>query len=275
MGPVHLTVSDLADSLEFWTRSIGLRVRARDAGVVALGAGDGDLVVLVEEPGAQPAARHTGLFHVALLVPERADLARFLAHVIRTRVPLTGASDHTVSEALYLRDPDLHGIEVYADRPRAGWDGRVEELMGTDPLDASALLGVLDDPQAAPFDGLPDGTVVGHVHLQVDDVARATAFYQGVLGFDLTARYGADAVFLSAGGYHHHVGANTWASRGAPPPPPGSASLRHATILVEDAAARDAVLARAEAAGHAVEPYGADGLVRDPAGIALVVAARS
>jgi catechol 2,3-dioxygenase len=275
MGPVHLTVSDLAESLAFWTRSIGLRVRARAGGVAALGAGDGDLVVLVEEAGAQPAPRHTGLFHVALLVPERAALARFLAHVVRDRVPLTGASDHTVSEALYLRDPDMHGVEVYADRPRAGWDGRVQELMGTDPLDADALLHVLDEPANASFDGLPDGTIVGHVHLQVDDVARATAFYAQVLGFDLVARYGADAVFLSAGGYHHHLGANTWASRGASPPPPGSAALRHATILVADAAVRDAVLARAAAAGHPVEPYGADGLVRDPAGNGLVVAARS
>ena len=202
-------------------------------------------------------------------MPERADLARWLARAARDGVRLTGASDHDVSEALYLRDPDHHGIEIYADRPRSLWEGEVGQRLTTGPLDVDALLGVLDDPATAPFDGLPAGTRIGHVHLRVADVPDAIRFYRDLLGFDLMASLGDQAAFLAAGGYHHHIGANTWESRGRPPAPPGSATLRRATIVLPTAAERDAAIERVRAGGAVVEE-GDDGtLVRDPSGNAF------
>ena len=272
MGPVHLTVADLDRSLAYYRDAIGLDVREREAGRASLGAGNEELLALVEEPGARPAPRHTGLFHLALLVPERADLARWLAHAARERVPLAGMSDHYVSEAVYLGDPDGHGIEIYADRPREVWEGRVMERMTTEPLDVNGLLAELDDPAIAPFDCLAAGTVMGHVHLQVASAEDAVVFYRDVLGFDVMAEFVPSAAFFGAGGYHHHVGANTWRSRGATPPPPGSAALRHATIVLPDPAGRDRVAARVADAGQ--EPEAVEGgiLVRDPSGNALVLA---
>jgi catechol 2,3-dioxygenase len=273
MGPVHLTVADLERSLRYYHDALGLEVRDRGAGRASLGAGDAELLVLVEEPGARPAPRHTGLFHFALLVPARADLARWLAHAARERVPLAGMSDHYVSEAIYLGDPDGHGIEIYADRPREVWEGQVMARMTTEPLDVNGLLAELDDPATAPFEGLATGTVMGHVHLQVAGVEDAIGFYRDVLGFDVMAEFVPSAAFFGAGGYHHHVGANTWRSRGATPPPPGSAALRHATIVLPAAGERDRVAARAVAAGQDPEAVEDGVLVRDPSGNALVLAA--
>ena len=272
MGPVHLTVADLERSLPYYREAVGLDVRERGAGRASLGAGEAELLVLVEEPGARPAPRHTGLFHFALLVPTRADLAGWLAHAARERVPLAGMSDHYVSEAVYLSDPDGHGIEIYADRPREVWEGQVMARMTTEPLDVQSLLAELDDPATVPYDGLAAGTVMGHVHLQVASAEDAVVFYRDVLGFDVMAKFVPSAAFFGAGGYHHHVGANTWRSRGATPPPPGSAALRHATIVLPDTADRDRVAARVADAGQ--EPEAVEGglLVRDPSGNALVLA---
>jgi catechol 2,3-dioxygenase len=271
MGPVHLTVADLERSLAFYRASVGLEVREQGAGRASLGAGDAELLVLVEEPGARPAPRNTGLFHFALLVPARAELARWLAHAARVRVPLAGMSDHYVSEAVYLGDPDGHGIEIYADRPREVWEGQVMARMTTEPLDVNGLLAELDDPSEAPFGGLPHGTVMGHVHLQVASAEDAVEFYRDVLGFDVMAEFVPSAAFFGAGGYHHHVGANTWRSRGATPPPPGSAALRHATIVLPDTAGRDRVAARVAGAGQEPEPIDGGIRVRDPSGNALVL----
>ena len=268
VGPVHLTVSDLDASLGYYRDSIGLDLLERADGRARVGAGGRELLVLVEEPGARPAVGHTGLFHFALLVPERPDLARWLAHAARDGVALTGLSDHFVSEAIYLDDPDGHGIEIYCDRPRELWEGLVGERLTTMPLDTGGLLGELADPRTERFDGLPGGTAMGHVHLRVASIPEAVAFYRDVLGFALTAEYGTQAVFLAAGGYHHHIGANTWQSAGATPPPPGTAALRHATIVLPDAAERDRALARVEAAGGRVD----GDTVRDPSGNALVLA---
>jgi catechol 2,3-dioxygenase len=204
-------------------------------------------------------------------VPERPALARWLAHAVRDRVALTGLSDHRVSEAIYLRDPDYHGIEIYADRPREQWDGKVVQLMTT--LDVDDLLSELDDPANEPVDRLADGTVMGHVHLQVSGVPEAVAFYRDLLGFDLTAEVGGQAAFLSAGGYHHHVGANTWNSAGASAPPPGSAALRHATIVLPDADERDRVAGVVSDAGLELEVGDGGPIVRDPSGNALLLAA--
>ena len=227
--------------------------------------------MLVEEPAIRGVGRHTGLYHFALLLPERTDLARWLAHAGRDRVPLVGLSDHFVSEAIYLSDPDGHGIEIYWDRPRASWEGQVAR-MTTLRLDVDSLLGELDDPVSEPFDGLPGGTRMGHIHLKVAEIEPTITFYRDVIGFALMAQLGRQAAFLSAGGYHHHLGSNTWESAGASPPPPGTAGLRHATILVPDAGQRDRVLGRVQDAGQTPQD-GPDGpVIRDPSGNRLVIA---
>jgi catechol 2,3-dioxygenase len=270
MGPVELTVSDLDRSLDYYRDSIGLGVREQGAGQASLG-GDSELLVLQEIPGAQPAPRNTGLFHFALLVPERRDLAAWLAHAIREEVPLTGVSDHFVSEALYLSDPDEHGIEIYADRPREVWEGQVAR-MTTEPLDLENLLGELSDPETEPFERLPGLTAMGHVHLQVAEIPETLRFYRDLLGFDLMASYGSQAAFLSAGGYHHHLGANTWNSAGAAPPPEGAAALRRATIVLPDSETRDEVVRRVADDGQEPEDTPEGPVVRDPSGNRLLLA---
>jgi catechol 2,3-dioxygenase len=270
MGPVELTVSDLDRTLEYWQRAVGLRVLERENGRASVGS-DRELLRFVEEAGAPPDHGHTGLYHVALLVPDRASLARWLAHGVREQLELQGLSDHAVSEAIYLRDPDHHGIEIYADRPRELWEGRVLEQMTTMPLDVQSLFGELDDPATEPFDGLPDGTVMGHVHLRVADVPKTVDFYHGVLGMGLMAQLGPAAAFLSAGGYHHHIGANTWESRGSSPAPPGSAALRHATIVLPNAEERDRVVERVAGSGQEPEPLEGGVIVRDPSRNALLL----
>ncbi|MGE5272529.1 MAG: VOC family protein [Verrucomicrobiota bacterium] len=270
-GPVHLTVSDLARSLDHYREVVGLEILERGAGRATLGSGGRELLVLVEEAGARSSRGYAGLYHLALLVPERMQLAAWLAHAARDGVPLVGLSDHDVSEAIYLADPDGHGIEIYRDRPRETWEGRVGERLTTMPLDVDSLLGELDDPASTPFDRLPDGTTMGHVHLKVAEIPSSIAFYRDVLGFGLMAQLGAQAAFLSAGGYHHHVGANTWESAGAPAAPPGAAALRHATVVLPDADARNEVIGRVEDAGVAVEERDGEPLVRDPSGNALVL----
>jgi catechol 2,3-dioxygenase len=236
MGPVELSVSDLERTLEYWQNEVGLQLLARPkksdgVGRASLGV-DKELVRFVEEPGARSARGYAGLYHVALLLPARRDLANWLAHAGRDQVGLEGLSDHAVSEAIYLRDPDEHGIEIYADRPRAQWEGRVMELMTTRPLDVENLFGELEEPRTL----LPEGTVVGHTHLCVSDVEAAVAFYREKLGMDVMAQLGPMAAFLSWEGYHHHIGLNTWESRGAPAAPPGTARLLGATILGADGA---------------------------------------
>ncbi|MBX5470448.1 MAG: VOC family protein [Thermoleophilaceae bacterium] len=265
VGAVHLTVADLARSLEWYRTALGLEALERAGARATLGAGGHELLALYEEPGAQPVRGHTGLYHYALLVPTRADLARWLMHAAAARIPLSGLSDHLVSEAIYLRDPDGHGIEIYRDRPRSEWrwDGdRVS--MDTIPLDTHALLGALDDPGSEPYSGLPSGTRMGHVHLHVADIPSTEEFYGGVLGFEVVARFGSEATFMSAGRYHHHIGANVWAGRGATPPPPGSAALRHATIVLPDRAELDAVTGRVADAGQEPEPVDGGVIVLDP-----------
>ena len=274
MGAVHLTVADLDRSIAYYEWALGLRAGERQDGRVALSAGGEDLLVLYEQPGARSARGYCGLYHFALLLPERVDLARWLAHAARERVPLVGLSDHYVSEAIYLSDPDDHGIEVYWDRPREVWEGAVAERLTTVALDTRSLLGELEDGAGAVFDGLPGGTVMGHVHLRVADIPSTIAFCRDVLGFALMASLGTSAAFLSAGGYHHHLGANTWESAGAPPAPADAATLRRATVVLPDAAARDRVAEQARAAGFEVVAVDDGGvLVRDPSRNPVVLAA--
>lgn len=273
VGAVHLTVSDLARSLDYYERVIGLHVNERGGARATLGVGAEDLLVLIDQPGARPVRGYCGLYHFALLLPSRGDLASWLAHAARDRVPLVGMSDHFVSEAIYLSDPDGHGIEIYWDRPREVWEGRVAERMTTLPLDTSSLLGELLDPASDTFDGLPAGTTMGHVHLCVADISHTIAFYRDVLGFGLMASLGGQAAFLSAGGYHHHLGANTWESARAGQSPAGSAALRRATVVLPDELERDRLVAHVTDAGREAVALDDGVLVHDPCGNPILLAA--
>jgi catechol 2,3-dioxygenase len=251
VGQVALTVGDLATQRAFYEEVVGFTTLSQEPGQVVLGAGSEPVLVLREQPGAPPAPPNaTGLYHFAILVPSRAALGRWLLHLVESGYPLGGASDHLVSEALYLSDPEGNGIEVYRDRPRAEWPRQAGVIqMATERLDLNALLREAQaDPQ--PWTGLPAGTRLGHMHLQVASIPEARDFYHGVLGFDIVVdweRMG--ALFVSAGGYHHHIGLNIWHSRGGRPAPAGSAGLRYFTIHLPDAAALAPVLARLDAAG--------------------------
>ena len=224
LGPVHLQVSDLTRSLEYYQRVIGLRAKeaSDDTAVLAAHGDDRALVVLRSRRGVTPARRGAfGLYHFALLLPDRAALGRFAAHLAAQHIQV-GMADHLVSEALYLSDPDGLGIEVYADRPREAWQHRDRELaMTTDPLD---ITGVIAAGRGETWDGAPKGTTMGHVHLHVGNLHDAEAFYHRALGFDKTVWSYPGALFLSAGGYHHHLGTNVW----APGPAPGA---DHARLL--------------------------------------------
>jgi catechol 2,3-dioxygenase len=267
-------VADLDRAMEFYGGVLGLRSQGVDGARALTADGRTPLVVLHGRPGAPPKPPHTtGLYHYALLLPTRADLARTLRRLADRRYPIEGASDHLVSEALYLADPDGNGLEIYADRPREAWPRRQGRLqMATEPLDVQGLLReVSGNP---PWEGLAPATRVGHVHLHVADLARAEAFYRDVLGFELVLHFGASAAFLSVGGYHHHIGLNTWAGAGAPPPPEDAAGLRYFTLRLEDdreAAGVRARLARAGVAGH---PHDGGLLVRDPSGNGILIEAR-
>lgn len=266
IGEVQLFVADLEKQVAFYNKALGFRLLSRAAGQVVLGAGQRRLVVLNEKPGARAVRGTTGLYHFAVLLPDRKSLARLLYHLAETNTDVQGASDHGVSEALYLSDPEGNGIELYCDRRRREWPvddiGRLQ--MGTDELDIDDLVLQLKDG-VEPWVGLPDGTRIGHVHLHVSNLAEAEKFYTHVLGFQLKQRYGSGAIFVSAGDYHHHVGLNTWAGVGAPPPPPDAAGLRWFEILLPDQAAFDALLDRLKAAGAAVEAQEGSVLTQDPA----------
>jgi catechol 2,3-dioxygenase len=277
LGPVRLRAGDLDRMAAFYARAIGLRELERSGSEVLLGTGDGTVLVELEgDPSASARpGRSTGLFHQAILVPTRADLAIALRRVLDAGWQFTGASDHLVSEALYLEDPEGNGIEIYRDRPREEWrrDAAGELEMATLPLDVEGVIAAASP--GAHDEGMPDGTVMGHVHLQVADVPAAERHYGAGLGFDVTVRGYPGALFMSAGGYHHHLGLNTWGTRGAPPPPPGSRGLVRYRVVVPTAADLRAVGARLDAAGVAAEPRDGGLEVVDPSGNrALLEAAR-
>jgi catechol 2,3-dioxygenase len=276
LGPVTLTVGDLDAQAAFYGQAIGLRETGRDGDNVELGApgADAPLIRLLGRPDAPPRPpRTSGLFHLAVLVPSRAELARALHRVTNAGIRLTGASDHLVSEALYLDDPEGNGIEIYRDRPRAEWEREHGELrMATLPLD---LQGVLASAPAgeAPAD-MPAGTTIGHVHLQVGSIPAADDFYVGGLGFEPMVRAYPGALFVSAGGYHHHVGLNTWAGEGVPPPPPGARGLHSFTVVLPDAAALEATRTALTAAGVEATPEDGGFSVVDPSGNRAVLVHR-
>ena len=274
MGPVRLTVADLNRARDFYRDAIGLTQLEPSEGSVRMGTADPSeppVVELVGDPDSPPRPRgSSGLFHLAILVPTRPDLARTLQRVAEARWRLTGASDHLVSEALYTSDPEGNGIELYRDRPRDEWPVRDGVLqMDTLPLDLDGVLGEL-----RPEDGdapMPAGTRIGHVHLNVGDLTAAEAFYSGALGFDVTVRGYPGALFVSAGGYHHHLGLNTWAGEGAPPPPPGSRGLREFEIVLPSTEALAAEEDRLRESGFEPSREGYRVRSSDPSGNRVVL----
>jgi catechol 2,3-dioxygenase len=271
LGPVHLTVTDLDRSIRFYEDAIGLQIQRRDDGAAALGAGADDLLVLVEEPEARPAGRHGGLYHYALLHPSRLELARAAKRLIATHTPISGASDHKISEAIYLPDPDGNGIELAADRPRERWGDLADPtaLGGPTPLDLHGLLASVEDEE--PQERATPELVVGHLHLHVGDIDRALGFWRDAVGFEVMTRF-PSAAFIAAGGYHHHLGLNTWRGEGVPPQPDGVVGLRHWTILLDDPGEVAEVRERVAASGAEVEERPEGFLARDPWRDAVVFA---
>jgi catechol 2,3-dioxygenase len=273
LGPVHLIVSDLDRSVAWYQRSLGLRVHEHEAASAVLGDGTDAVLVLHEDPQAQPAGRHAGLYHYALLYPTRQELARAAVRLAETRTPIEGASDHGTHEAIYLPDPDGNGIELAADRPREQWPSPDEMYShGPQALDFGALVETVAGE--APSAQVEPGLRVGHLHLHVGDVDRGLAFYRDVIGFGVEANLGS-AAFVAAGGYHHHLGFNVWRGRGVGPAPDHTVGLDHWTVRLERPEEVAAVRARAEAAGVAVEPAEHGFLVRDPWANALLLEAAS
>lgn len=274
MGRVQLKVSQIERSVRFYTEVIGLKLLAQTEKAAEFGVDDGDVLLGIEEvPQAQIMRPQsvTGLYHFAILLPDRTALGTALRHLAETGMSI-GQGDHLVSEAFYMNDPDGNGIEIYADRPRSEWqkDAKGEYVMATDPVDVESLLKL-----AGAWNGMPSGTVIGHVHLHVGNLPDARKFYVDGLGFDVVLHFGNAALFVSAGGYHHHMGLNTWAGVGAPAAPFNAVGLKYFTIVYPNAGERDRAAAALREAGIEVTdtPEGTSAL--DPFGNrAILVAAR-
>jgi catechol 2,3-dioxygenase len=264
IGAVGLKARDLSRLTDFYSNAIGLNVIDRDTKTARLGAGGVTLLELEAAPGATPDdPRTAGLFHTAFLQPTRQDLARWLVHAARNRVQLTGASDHLVSEAIYLDDPEGNGIEVYRDRTPEEWrwsGGRIQ--MATDRLDLDDLAA---DSGNAAYAGAPGGLRVGHIHLRVGDLAATQTFYCDTVGLDPTAGRGG-ALFMSSGRYHHHVGSNVWQSAGAGMRDDERAGLSWFAFEAADAAQRDTVIQRLKAANAPLSEGANAAETRDPFG---------
>jgi len=273
IGLVALNVADMRRSLDFYTQVLGFAiVHQADRAAVLAPLDSRPLLALRELPGAAPKPREaTGLYHFAVLLPSRADLGRAVQRLNEFNHPIREFEDHLVSESVYLADPDGNGIELYRDRPRAEWptkDGRV--TMGSEPIDVPQLLAEGAAGGQA-WAGLPAGTRIGHLHIQVADIPQADAFYRGVLGFDLIVNM-QTALFVSAGGYHHHLGMNVWYSQAGPLPPANAAGMLAATIQFANDRARDEVVDRLAAAGIATRQHKDAVIVHDPWGNVLLLA---
>lgn len=269
LGAVRLQISNLARSLDYYTSTLGFRVITESEGRATLGVDGSEdvLIELRELRGARAVPRRglLGLYHFAILLPDRAALGRFLVHLAGLGIT-PGMSDHLVSEALYLTDPDGLGIEVYADRPRANWNFADRQLtMATNPLDARSVIGSANGER---WTGMPNGTKVGHVHLYVGDIGDAEAFYHRGLGLDKIVWSYPGALFLSAGGYHHHLGTNTWAA-GAPPATDEDARLLEWTVVVPSVKDAEAAAANIRAQGYDVKDSNGTWTATDPWGTTL------
>jgi catechol 2,3-dioxygenase len=285
IGTVALTVTDLGRSLDFYQHLLGFRLHRREATVACLGAGGSDLLVLHEDPHARRLRGTSGLYHFAVLVPDRRELARVTARLFRAGYP-NYPTDHIMTKTTYLDDPDGNGIEVYCDSPEDGEFVVTDEIFyarradgtlsdGREPLDLQALFAHLrpgDDLEAP----LPPQTRIGHVHLHVGDLDAAMRFYHGVLGFDnrgVMRRF--RMAMVSAGGYHHHIGLNTWQGEGAPPAPPDAAGLRWFSVVLPDEAALEAVLSRVQSAGLTLHAHPTGWFLRDPFRNGVVLTTRA
>lgn len=267
LGAVHIVVTDLDRSAGFYERAIGLTESSRTEGPertasLAPAAGVEDVLVLHERPDARPAGRHAGLYHFALLHPTRQELGRALRRLVETQTPIQGASDHGISEAIYLPDPDGNGIELAADRPKERWgDLRDPTTIGPAPLDLDDLLASVVGEELAPR--VDRDLRVGHLHMHVGDVEEALAFYRDLVGFELMTHFDS-AAFIAAGGYHHHLGLNVWRGRGIPPVPGDAIGLHHWTVLI-DPESLAALATRLDAAGVERAPIDGGGFsIRDP-----------
>lgn len=255
IGMVTLNVRQLDIVADYYRALLGLEVLGRDGSTLRLGVGDTALLELRGDETLTPAGkRSAGLFHTAFLMPSREDLAAWVRHVAHAGIRIDGASDHLVSEALYLRDPEGNGIEVYRDRPRSDWDSNGTQVrMSTEPLDVPGLLNLAPEKT---WSGAPSGMIVGHMHLQVGDNTVAEPFYSGVLGTDITAHY-PGATFYGAGGYHHQLATNIWSSAGAGPIAAHQTGLVGFELIVDTDEQRDAIIQRAGTSSHdIVDPWG-------------------
>jgi catechol 2,3-dioxygenase len=263
VNEVSIKVKNLESAVNFYQNIIGFQVLEKTGAQVVLTTDGKTPILIVEQPEeviSKP-DRTAGLYHFAILLPSRADLSVFLRHLLETRYPL-GAADHYVSEALYLNDPDGNGIEVYRDRPSDEWtwnNGLVE--MATEQLDGNGILAESN----AEWTGLPDGTLMGHIHLHVNDLKRAEAFYTVGLGFQVVSHY-PQAVFLSTGGYHHHIAINTWQGAGAKTPPKNSVGLNWYSLVYPDQEAREKVVQQLQQIGAQVKEEAGIYVTADPAG---------
>ena len=276
LGHVVLRVADLDRSLEYYGNTLGLRKLSGDDNVAVLGTHgvSTPLVELRAHAGARPARQQgqLGLYHFAILLPDRAALGRFVQHLSNIGAR-AGASDHLVSEAIYLRDPDGLGIEVYADRPRSSWRAAARQIeMATNPLDFDSVIRAAN---GEPWTGMPSGTRMGHVHLHVGNLEDASAFYHEALGFDKMVWSYPGALFLAAGGYHHHLGLNTWAGAGATPPVAGDARLIEWRIVTSKANDARAAADSLGGAGYATSEDAGGWLAADPWGTTLRIQPRT
>lgn len=266
VGQVNLKVQSLERSLAFYQEIIGFKVYEQTDKSAKLTA-DGKTVLLsIEQPTdvIPKRGRTTGLYHFAILLPDRTDLAKILKHFLQTGHPLQGASDHLVSEALYLADPDGNGIEIYTDRPSSKWEwNKSEVVMATEALDAENLLA---EGREGTWNGLPEGTVMGHIHLHVAELEKTEEFYTKGLGFDVVSRYGPQALFISTGKYHHHIGLNTWNGTGAPKPPANSVGLDSFSLVLPDEASLKETIARMYEIGASVAEENGLFITTDPSG---------
>ncbi len=284
IGAVHLTVADLERQTAFYQEVIGLQLHWRNGNAAGFGAGGQDLLQLTENRNARRYRGTTGLYHFAILLPDRRELARAIARLFSLNYP-NYPTDHIMTKTTYLDDPEGQNIELYTDTPEDGVFGMAGGVFfarradgalsdGREPLDVEALFRHLspDDPLDQP---MPPGTTIGHVHLYVAHLDQALHFYHAVLGFgDMGMARSFRMGMVSAGGYHHHVGFNTWVGEGAPPPPADALGLRYFTVVLPDAQALEAVLGRVEAAGLPTLEIDGGTLVRDPSQNGVLLKAR-
>ncbi|MEK4998135.1 VOC family protein [Paenibacillus sp. FSL H7-0918] len=274
IGLVQIRVSNLERSLTFYQNVMGLSVLRQTGREVEMTAdGQNVLLILREIENARVIRPNSvaGLYHFAILVPDRPSLGLVVRNLISSGIEV-GQGDHLVSEALYIQDPDNNGIEIYRDRPKSEWkyDAEGHVMMSTDPVDVDGLLAA---SEGLSWNGLPAGTVIGHVHFHVGNLNKAKAFYVDLLGFELTANYGSAAMFISAGGYHHHIGLNVWAGQGAPAAPADTVGIDYFTLILTNEEERNAVVERVRQAGYAVTEVNGNPTFQDPwnIGIRLVL----